>query len=132
MTTELYWLVLTALMTALFWVPYILDRIATQGFINAVGYPTGDVPPQSAWAVRAKKAHYNAIESLAVFAPLVLALHVLGLSTGLTAGAAAAYFFARLVHYIVYLAAIPVARTLAFAVGWAATVIIGLTVLGIL
>lgn len=132
MTTELYWLVLTALMTALFWVPYILDRIATQGFINAVSYPTGNVPPQSAWAVRAKKAHYNAIEGLAVFAPLVLALHVLGLSTGLTASAAAAYFFARLVHYFVYLAAIPVARTLAFAVGWAATVVIGLTVLGIL
>lgn len=132
MTTELYWLVLTALMTALFWVPYILDRIATQGLMNAMGYPAGDLPAQSAWAIRAQKAHSNAIENLAVFAPLVLALHVLGLSTGLTASAAAIYFFARLVHYIVYLAAIPVARTLAFAVGWAATIAIGLTVLGIL
>ncbi len=132
MTTELYWLVLTALMTALFWVPYILDRIATQGLMNAMGYPTGDLPPQSAWAIRAQKAHSNAIENLAVFAPLVVALHVLGLSTGLTASAAAIYFFARLIHYVVYLAAIPVARTLAFAVGWAATVVIGLTVLGIL
>jgi uncharacterized MAPEG superfamily protein len=132
MTTELYWLVLTALMTALFWVPYILDRIATQGLMNAMGYPKGDLPAQSAWAIRAQKAHSNAIENLAVFAPLVLALHVLGLSTGLTASAAAVYFFARLVHYIVYLAAIPVARTLAFAVGWAATIVIGLTVLGVL
>jgi uncharacterized MAPEG superfamily protein len=132
MTAELYWLVLTALMTALFWVPYILDRIAVQGLMNAMGYPSGDLPPQSAWAIRAQKAHLNAIENLVIFAPLVLVLHSLGLSTSLTASAAAVYFFARLVHYLVYLAGVPVVRTLAFAVGWAATIVIALTVLGIL
>jgi hypothetical protein len=31
MTTELYWLTLTVLTTALFWVPYILDRLAVRG-----------------------------------------------------------------------------------------------------
>ena len=31
MTTELYWLTLTALMTALFWVPYVLDRMVMSG-----------------------------------------------------------------------------------------------------
>ena len=31
MTTELYWLTLTALMTALFRVPYVLNRMAVNG-----------------------------------------------------------------------------------------------------
>ena len=30
-TTELYWLTLTALMTALFWVPYVLNRMVVSG-----------------------------------------------------------------------------------------------------
>jgi len=132
MTTELFWLTLTALMTALFWVPYILNRIAVQGLIAAMSYPTADTPEQSDWAQRAMKAHNNAAENLVVFAPLVLTLHVLGLSTGLTATMAAVYFFARLAHYLVYLAGIPVARTLAFAVGWLAQVILALTILGVL
>ena len=132
MQAELYWLTLTALMTALFWVPYILDRIAVQGLMNAISYPTAELPAQSAWALRAGKAHANAVENLVVFAPLVLTLHLLGLSTGLTASAAAVYFFARLAHYLVYLAGIPVVRTLTFAIGWAAMFVIGLTVLGIL
>ncbi len=132
MTSELYWLTLTALMTALFWVPYILNRIAVQGMVAAMSYPTADTPEQTGWAARAMKAHYNAAENLVVFAPLVLTLHVLGLSTALTASAAAIYFFARLVHYLVYLAGIPVVRTLAFAVGWAAQMAVGLVILGIL
>lgn len=132
MTSELYWLTATALMTALFWVPYILNRISVQGMMAALSYPTEDTPKQTGWAERAMKAHYNAAENLVVFAPLVLTLHVLGLSTALTASAAAIYFFARLAHYVVYLAGIPVARTLAFAVGWAAQISIGLVVLGIL
>ena len=45
---------------------------------------------------------------------------------------AAVYFFARLADYLVYLAGIPVARTLAFAVGWLAQVILALTILGVL
>ena len=30
MTTELYWLTLTALMTALFWMPYVLNRMVVE------------------------------------------------------------------------------------------------------
>ena len=36
MTTELYWMTLTVLMTALFWVPYILDRVAVRGLMPAI------------------------------------------------------------------------------------------------
>ena len=130
MTTELYWLTLTALLTALMWVPYILNRIAVQGLMGAMSYPTADTPEQAPWAQRAQKAHYNAAENLVVFGPLVLVLHATGSATALTATLAAVYFLARLVHYVVYLAGIPVVRTLSFAVGWFAQLGIALTILG--
>ena len=38
------------------------------------------LPPEPAWAERASRAHANAIENLAVFAPLVLIAAVIGVS----------------------------------------------------
>ncbi len=121
MTTELYWLTLTVLMTALFWVPYILNRIAVRGLITAItGVTPETVGDQSMWAQRAIKAHQNAVENLAVIVPVVLIAHILNISTPVTQTAIVVYFFARLVHFLVYTAGIPVVRTLAFATGWAA------------
>lgn len=123
MSTELYWLALTLLMTALFWLPYILDRMAVRGMVTAVtdtGPETGS--PHSVWAKRAMKAHGNAVENFVVFAPAIFMVQTLGVSSPATRGAAMVYFFARLVHFIVYTFGIPVVRTLAFAVGWGATV----------
>jgi uncharacterized MAPEG superfamily protein len=54
----------------------------------------------------------------------VLTAHVLSISSPATRAAAAAYFFARLVHFVVHAAGIPVARTLAFAAGWIAQIVI--------
>jgi hypothetical protein len=39
MKTELLYLVYVTIFTGLLWVPYILDRIATRGLLDAVGYP---------------------------------------------------------------------------------------------
>ena len=50
---------------------------------------------------------------VAIFAPIVLIAHVLNISNGATKAAVVVYFFARLVHYIVYSAAIPAAKTTA-------------------
>ena len=66
------------------------------------------------------RAHENAVENLIVFVPLVLIAHELNISTRVTAAACAIFFWARLVHVIVYTMGIPVARTLAFTVGWLA------------
>ncbi len=131
MSKELLWLTLTTLMTGLFWVPYILDRIAVRGLMGALANPSPKDLPQSPWAERAIKAHYNAVENLVVFAALVLTAHALGISSGLTGAAAVIYFFARLIHFLVYTAGIPVARTLAFAVGWLAQMAFALSILGI-
>lgn len=131
MTPELYWLTLTILMTGLFWLPYILDRIIVRGLMTAISGTTAETTDdQSEWAKRAIRAHMNAIENLALLAPAVLIAHALNISTPVTQSAVMVYFFARLVHYLVYTAGIPVVRTLAYAVGWAATISILLSILG--
>ena len=117
MKPELLYLVYVTALTGLLWVPYILDRIAKWGLVTAVGYPTNP-PPQSPWAQRLMKAHFNAVENLVVFAALVLAASALGVSNGAIATAAMVYFWARLVHVAAYTFAIPWVRTLAFAVGF--------------
>ncbi len=123
MTTELYWLTLTALMTALFWLPYVFDRMVVTGLAATLAGPAPDNGKLPLWAQRVIRAHHNAIENLAIFAPLVLTAHLLGISNPATKAAAAVYFFARLVHFAVYSAGIPLARTLAFTAGWAAQIV---------
>ena len=120
MSRELFWLTLTVAMTALFWVPYILDRVQTRGLWGAMDNPRPTDPPQAEWAERQMRAHTNAVENLIIFAPLVLILDSLDISNGVTVGACIVYFWARLAHYVVYTMGIPVARTLTFTVGWLA------------
>lgn len=124
MTTELYWLTLTAFMTALFWLPYVLNRVVVSGLGGTLAGTTPGDDGHSSWANRAIKAHYNAIENLAIFAPIVLTAHVLGISNTATKAAVVVYFFARLAHFVVYSAGIPVARTLTFTAGWLAQIAI--------
>jgi uncharacterized MAPEG superfamily protein len=99
--------------------------------VAAVWDPTGAHPHDADWALRAKRAHYNAVENLAVFAPLVLLVVLTGQGDGLTATACAVYFAARAAHFVIHVVALPVLRTLAFLVGWACQMILGLTVLGV-
>ena len=117
MKTELLYLVYVTVFTGLMWVSYILDRIATRGLLDAVGYP--DNPkPQSPWAQRLLKAHLNAVENLVIFAALVLVAVAAGVSNSVIVGACAVYFWARVVHALAYAFAVPWARTLAFTVGF--------------
>jgi uncharacterized MAPEG superfamily protein len=132
MSKELYWLTLTAVMTALIWVPYILDRMMIRGPVGAMANPSPTDKSQSAWAVRMMAAHTNAVENLVVFAPLVLTAQALNIHTATTAFACALYFWCRLVHLAVYTAGIPVLRTLAFAGGWIGQMILVLTIFGMM
>ena len=117
MKTELLYLAMITALTAVMWVPYILDRIAVWGISDAVGYPENP-KPQSPWAQRMMKAHANAVENLVVFAPLVLVAQTMGISNNVTAGACVVFFWARVVHLFAYTFAVPWVRTLAFAVGF--------------
>jgi uncharacterized MAPEG superfamily protein len=122
MTQELFWLTLTAAMTALMWVLYIVDRIRVRGLMETMNNPRPNAKPQSAWAMRMYFAHTNAVDNLVVFATLVLVADAVGISNRVTMTAAAVYFWARLIHFVAYTLGIPVARTLAFAVGFAAQI----------
>ena len=117
MKTELLYLTWVTVLTGLLWIPYILDRIATRGLSDAVGYPENP-KPQSGWAARLMKAHANAIENLVVFASLVLVAHATGVSNGATATACIVFFWARAVHALAFTFGVPWVRTLAFAVGF--------------
>ena len=117
MTTELSYLILVTALTAVMWIPYILNVIAVRGIADAVGYPENP-KPLAPWASRMKAAHANAVENLAVFAALVLAAHAIGASNSATATACMIYFWARFVHWLAYSLAVPWVRTIAFVVGF--------------
>jgi uncharacterized MAPEG superfamily protein len=130
MTKELLWLTLTVILTGLMWVPYIIDRAMVRGLMGAMANPSRGDKPQAAWAQRLYFAHTNAVENLVIFAPLVLILDAQGHSTESTVIACAVYFWARLVHAVVYTMGIPILRTLAFTVGFLAQVALVLAVFG--
>ena len=115
--TEITWLTLTLLMTGLFWVPYILNRMYEHGIWPALYNPQPDTQPKAQWAERMMRAHTNAVENLVIFAPLVLAIEISGINSQTTAMACMVYFFARLAHFILYSMKVPFFRTVAFLIG---------------
>ncbi len=123
MTSELISLTWVTTLTAVMWMPYILNLIAVRGLVNAVGYPD-DPAPLSPWAAKMKAAHSNAVENLVVFAALVLIANVANVSNATTVLACQIYFWARLVHLLSYTFAIPWIRTLSFVAGFACQVLL--------
>lgn len=132
MSQELYWLTLSALITGLFWMVYVLNRFVEIGVVPTMTNEGPLSTARAAWAARAKMAHGNAVENLAVFAALALTVHVTNLGTSLTESAAMGYFFARVIHFVVYVLGVPFVRTLAFLAGFACQMVLALTLLGIL
>lgn len=128
MTNELTSLVWVTALTAVMWVPYILNAIMRRGLLDAVGYPENPAP-LAPWAERLKKAHYNAVENLVIFVALVLVLNAAQISNATTVMACQIYFWARLVHVIVYTLGLPWLRTLSFAAAWACLVALVLPLL---
>lgn len=121
MTVELTMLTWVAALSAVMWMPYILNTIKVRGLVDAVGYPD-DPKPMAPWAERMKAAHYNAVENMVLFATLVLVAHAAGISNETTVLVCQVYFWARLVHLVAYTLGVPWVRTLAFATGWIACV----------
>ena len=129
-SAELTYTALNAGLTGVLWVPIIVNRLLEMGPWRALKNPEPDVRPEADWAYRLASAHRNAIENLVVFAPLAIAVHVLGLGTALTAGAAMAFFWSRVAHALIYTFGIPLLRTIAFVVGFAAQVVMILRIFG--
>ena len=117
---ELTYTTWSAALTGTLWVPIIINRLREMGIWKALRNPEPDVRPHAQWAYRLAHAHRNAIENLVVFAPLAMAVHMLGLGTSATATAAALFFWSRLAHAAIYTFGIPLLRTVAFLVGFGA------------
>jgi len=123
MTDEIYWLTLNVILTALMVIPYAVYRTRKLGGLWQV-FKTplpGDSPFDDEWAHRAYRAHMNAFEGIALFAPLAIAVHVTGVANDTTAIACAIYFWARLVYAPLYYFDVPVLKTASWFVGLIAT-----------
>ena len=116
LTTSLNYLAWTSALCIVLWLPYVLERITSQGLIPVLSYEESDAEPAK-WAQRAHRAHLNLLENLPPFAALVLIANLTEVGAG---GAAAVFFWARVAHAIVHIAGIPYLRTAAFFVSWLA------------
>ena len=130
MTKELFWLTLTATLTLVMWVPYVVDRAMVRGLWSALDNPDPKAAAQSPWAQRLYFAHTNSVDNLVCFAALVLVLAELERATTATAIACAVYFWSRLAYIIIYALGIPVLRTVCFTVGFLAQIVLVLAIFG--
>lgn len=131
LSPELSYTALTAALTGGLWIPIIVNRLREMGAWKALKNPEPDVRPHAHWAYRLANAHRNAIENLAVFAPLALIVHLLGLGTAGTATAAALFFWSRLAHALIYTFGVPLLRTIAFVFGFGAQATMLLRIFGV-
>ena len=118
MTPELRYLAFTAILTASLWIPYVVAQSMTNGVLKPVNYTDPTPRPLPLWGKRADRTYLNAVEAFAPFAALVLVAQVSGKTNAMTALWAAAFFWLRVTHAIVYLLGVPYVRTLVFTLGW--------------
>lgn len=122
MSPELKYLALTALLTASLWIPYIVCQVVTNGPLQPMNYVDPAQRPVPLWGQRANRAHMNAVETFAPFAAMVVLVQLTGKSDSMTAFWATSYFWIRLAHAAVFIAAIPYIRTILFVLGYVAVV----------
>ena len=130
MSHELYALTWTALFTGLLWVPIIANRLRELGVWVALKNPQPDRRPEADWAWRLANAHRNAVENLVVFAPLAIAVSLLGLGDALTAALSWIFLGCRVAHAVIYTAGVPLLRTIAFCGGFVCQLGLALRLLG--
>lgn len=131
LSSEMYWLTLNVILVAIMVTPYAVYRMNILGGIVQV-FKTplpGDTPFDDEWAHRAYRAHMNAFEGIALFAPLAIVIQVTGMGNEVTAIACAVYFWARLVYAPLYYFDIPYLKTTAWMIGLIATLTLGFELL---
>jgi uncharacterized MAPEG superfamily protein len=118
MSVDLKYLAFTAMLTATLWIPYIVAQVLTNGFLSPQNYVDPTPRPVPFWGQRAHRVYLNALETFAPFAALVILIQLTGKANPMTAFWTMSFFWLRVAHAIVFLAAIPYIRTLIFVLGW--------------
>lgn len=132
MTNELFWLLMTAMLAASLWMPYIIG-------INTTEFEGKDEifvrPPDQKkmlpWVQRSYRAHLNLLEQFLPFAAIVIIAHLLKVSTPITVWSAFLFFWLRFAHAIGMisgLARLPV-RPMLYVAGWLVTMAIAWQIL---
>ena len=103
MKIELVYLLLTAILTGVLWIPVVIGYVTSRGVLTPETYQVAPTSPLPPWVNRANRAHQNAVENFAPFAAVVLIAHLSGLSNAVTVDCAAVYFFARAAHAVVHI-----------------------------
>jgi uncharacterized MAPEG superfamily protein len=112
----------TALLIALVLIQAVAG-VTAQGIPAMAGH-RDNLPPPKPFQARAKRVVDNHREGLTIFAPLILAAAVSGVSTPVTILGAQLFFYSRLAHAVLYLLGTPWIRPLAWAVGLAGILMI--------
>lgn len=116
MTIELYYLLLSVGLT------FVLIMIPAGNALRLNGGKAqagsrDNLPEPTVFQKRSKRLADNMLENMILFTPLVLIAHVSGEAGPLSAMGVQMFFFARLAHAIIYLAAWPVVRPIAWLLG---------------
>ena len=131
MKTELFYLLLSAILTGLLWIAVVIGYVSARGPLKPEDYKSAPTAPLPDWVNRANRAHLNAVENLAPFAAVVLIAQAIGFSSALTGICAAVFFYARLAHALFHLSGVTLlmARTVAFTIGWVAFIVFAVALL---
>ncbi len=103
--------------------------VSALGSTSQIGLTTlagnrDNLPETTGWASRAQRAHRNMLESITVFAILVLSANVMSISNDMTILGAQLFFWGRVAFSIIYLAGIPWIRTAAWGVSLVGLILI--------
>ncbi|HZP99856.1 MAG TPA: MAPEG family protein [Reyranella sp.] len=118
MTLELELLVWSTVLASIQMLVALAAAIAQVGFLPLIGN-RDNLPALAGWAGRAQRAHRNLLESLVVFAVLVLVAQLAGRTNAATALGAQLFFWSRLAYAPVYIVGIPWLRTALWGVSFA-------------
>ncbi|MEO1066954.1 MAG: MAPEG family protein [Pseudomonadota bacterium] len=131
MTTELFYLTLTALLAASLWIPYIVgtNMVVSDPGPDFIRPP--DLRERPEWVHRAHRAHLNLLEQFVPFAALILIAHTLNIQSAIIAWCAAIFFWLRVAHAVGMISGLtqfPV-RPIIFSAGYIAILVIGFVVM---
>ncbi len=116
MTPELTYLVYSIILTfALILVPATASVLAN-GLLTQAG-PRDNLPEPGAFNARCVRLRNNMLENMVMFTGIVLVAHVAGVTSPMTVLGAQIFFFARVLHAVVYIAGFPLIRPLFWAAG---------------
>jgi uncharacterized MAPEG superfamily protein len=119
-------------LTLLIWsvaLAFIQMLVAVSGAILQFGLPDlagnrENLPPATSWVGRAQRAHHNMLESLVIFAVLILVTEIANKNSAMTALGAQLFFWARVAYAVIYVVGLPWVRTAIWGVSMIGLVLI--------